>query len=73
MTDNIVEWLKISLIKISFDNLMYESNPQNANLNGFPFYGDEILITRQRIYRINDDIVEMLNTGSIVDIYTNRM
>ena len=38
-----------------------------------PIYGDQRLISRRRIYRINTDIVEMLNNGSMVDIYTNQM
>ena len=52
---------------------MYESNPRNANFDGLPFEGNEMLITRQQIYSIKDDIIERLNNGSIVDVYTNRM
>ena len=52
---------------------MYESNPQNSDFDDLTFYGDEIFITRQRIYRINDDLVEMLNNGLIVEVYKNLM
>ena len=50
---------------------MYVSNPQNADFGYLPFGDDEGLITRQRIYHINYDIVERLDNGSIVDVYTN--
>ena len=36
---------------------MYEGNPQSSDFGDLPFDGDERLITRQRIYCINDDIV----------------
>ena len=52
---------------------MYESNPINADFDDLPFDCDERLITRRRIYCMNDDIVERLNNGSIVDVYTNLM
>ena len=40
---------------------MHEGNPRNTDFDGFHFDGDERLITRQQIYRINDDIVKRLN------------
>ena len=58
--------LKVSLIERSFNNRIYESNPRNANFDYLPFYGDKILISRRRIYHINDDIVFRLKNGSIV-------
>ena len=70
---NTVERLKVSLIKRLFDNWIYVSNPQNDDFDDFPFDGDKMLINRRKIYRINDDIVEMLNNGLIVDVYTNQM
>ena len=52
---------------------MYVSNPWNADFNDLSFYGDQRLITGLQIYCVNYDIVEWLNIGSIVDIYTNQM
>ena len=52
---------------------MYESNARNANFNFLPFDGDQSLITRQLIYFINDDIIERLNNGLIIDVYMNLM
>ena len=52
---------------------MYVGNPWNDDFNDLTFDGDQILITRERIYSIHDDIVERLNNGSIVDVYSNRM
>ena len=52
---------------------MHISNHQNSDFNDLHFDGDQRLITRVRMYSINDDIVESLNNGSIVDIYRNRM
>ena len=52
---------------------MYVSNPQNENFDDLPFDGDQMLITRWRMYGVNDDIVERLKNGSIVDVYTNQM
>ena len=68
LTDNIVERLKVSLIGQFFDNIIYESNHQNSNLDELSFDGGERLITRQRIYRINDYILFILNNGSIDDV-----
>ena len=63
--------LKVSTIERAFDNWMHESNPQYSNFDRLPFDSDERLITRQQIYCINGYIVERLNNGSIVDVYTN--
>ena len=52
---------------------MCGSNPQISDFDDLPFDGDQRLITRWRIYRIHNNIVEMLNNGLIVDVYTNRM
>ena len=48
---------------------MYEINPQNDDFDDLPFDVDQSLITRKRIYRINDDIVNRLNNCLIFDIY----
>ena len=49
-TSNIIERLKASLIKQSYDNIIYESNFQNNDLDYLPFDGDERLITRRQYY-----------------------
>ena len=73
LTDNIAERLNISSIKLSFNNWMYVSNHQNEDFDDLPFDCDQRLITVWRIYHLNDDIVEMLNNGLIVEVYMNRM
>ena len=73
LVGNIVEILKVGLIEWSFDNWIYISNFQSANFYDLPFDVDQRLITRQQIYLINDDIVERLNNGFIVDVYTNQI
>ena len=50
---------------------MYESNPQNADIDDLPFGGDEVLITIQQLYRISDHVVERLGVGLIVEVFTN--
>ena len=66
VTNNIVERLKVSSIKISLDKRLYESNPQNANFDDFPFDGDERLIGRKWIFCINDDIVfRLINSSGV--------
>ena len=50
---------------------MYVCNPQNAYFYYLPFNGDQRLIYERRIYRVNDDIVERLNSGSIIEVYAN--
>ena len=52
---------------------MYVINPRNADFDDLTFDSDENLITRRRIYSINDDIVERLNNGLIVNVYTNQI
>ena len=52
---------------------MYASNPQNFNFDDLPFDCDEMLITGQLIYYVNDDIIFRLKNGSNVNIYTNQM
>ena len=71
LTNNIVERLEVSSIERSFDNIIYESKPLNANFDDLPFDGYEILIARLQIYDVNYDIVFRLNNGSSVYIYTN--
>ena len=70
---DIVERFNVSSTKLSFDNWIYVSNHLNANFDGLPFYGDQSLITGQQIYHINDNIIERLNNGLIVSVYTNIM
>ena len=45
LTDNIVEGLKVGLIGQSFDDITYESHPQNDDFDDLPFDGDERFIT----------------------------
>ena len=52
---------------------MYVNNPLNVDFDHLPFYGDKSSITGRIIYCVNDDIVEMLNNGSIIDVYTNQI
>ena len=66
LDSNIVESLKVSLIKLSLDNIIYKSNPWNADFYDLPFGGGERFIVRRLIYRINDDIIFRFNNGSIV-------
>ena len=66
LTNNIIERLNISSTKRLIDKIIYESNPQNADFDDLHFDGAGRLITRRRIYRINDDIVFGLNNDSIV-------
>ena len=65
--------LKVSSIERSFDNLKCASNPQNDDFFDLTFVCDQRLITRRRIYIINDNILERLNNSSIVGIYIKRM
>ena len=65
--------MKVSPIERWFDKLVYESYPQNCDFGNLSFDGDEILMARQQIYCINDDIVDRLNNDSIVDMCMNRM
>ena len=65
--------LKVSSIKQSFDNWMYVSNHQNSGVNDLTFYGDQRLITGQRIYSANDDIIERMNNCSIANVYMNQI
>ena len=52
---------------------MCVSNPRNADSDYLPFDGDKSLLTRRKIYLINDDIAESLNNGSIFDVYMDLM
>ena len=51
---------------------MYVNNHLNDNFDDLPFDGYEMLITRQQIYCINDDIIERFNNGLIIGIYMNQ-
>ena len=68
LTDNIVERLKVSLIKKIFDNRIYESNPQNIDFENLPFDVDKRLITRLLLYCIDYDIIFKLKNVLITYI-----
>ena len=65
-TNNIVEILNVSLIKKLLDKRRYKSSLSNTIFYEFTFDGDKKLITRQRLYCINDNIVLRLINGSSV-------
>ena len=65
--------LKVSLIKLPFENWIYVSSFQKTNFYNLPFYGDQILIAWQRIYFINYDIVFRFKNSSIVDKCINQI
>ena len=73
LNDNKVETLKVCLIKLFFDKWMYVSNPQNSDFGDLTFYVYQRLIVGRQIYSVNDDIVERLENGLIVDVYMNWM
>ena len=50
---------------------MHIGHIQSADFDDLPYGGDERLINRRQIYHIKDDVVEMLNKGSIFDVYIN--
>ena len=54
LTDNKVERLKVSLTKQLLDNRRYEINHQVADFDDLNFDGDGRLISRGRLYLIND-------------------
>ena len=49
---------------------MHVSNTQNPDLYYLSIYSNQSLINGWQIYHVNDDIVERLNYGFIVDLYT---
>ena len=65
--------LQVSLIGISFSDIIYESNTLNDNFNYLTFDGYDGLISRQQIFSINDDIIFRLNNGSSNWVSANRM
>ena len=73
LTDKKIESLKVSFFERLLDKKIYESNPRNADYENLPFGGDEKLIARQQLYRINDTIVFRYINGSSVYVKTNRM
>ena len=64
--------LKDSLIKLIFDNKISISNPQNSVFDNLPFYSDQRLITGKKNC-VDNDIVERLINGFIVNIHANLM
>ena len=72
LTNNIIERLKVSLIELSLYNIIYKSDPKNADFYDLCFDGNKRLITRRRKYRIQDDIVSRLKIGSTVYVKTNK-
>ena len=73
LTNDMVDILKVSLIKKILDKWMYVINPWYYDLSDVPFDDDERLIAKRQIYRINNNSVERLNNGSIVDINMNQI
>ena len=73
LSNNIVERFKVSLIGQSFDNLKCGSNPWNDDFDYLTSDYYQILVTRQRIYPINDNMIKKLNCSSIFDVYTRQM
>ena len=65
--------MKVSTIRQQLVDIIYEINPRDANFDNLPFDGDERLIARQKIYRINDDIVFRLNNGFRIYVKMNWM
>ena len=68
LNDDIIERLKVGLIKQLFDKWECGDNSRNDNFNDLPFDDYQRLITRQRIYHIHDNIVERLNNSSIIEV-----
>ena len=50
---------------------MYVSNPRKSNFDDLPFYGGQWIITRRQIDSKNNNVVDSLYNGMIVDVYTN--
>ena len=66
VTDNSAERLKVNLIEPLLDNIICKSNPQNYDFGDLHFGGDERLISRRWLYRINDDIgFRLINSLSV--------
>ena len=68
-----VERLKVSSIKRSFDNRIYKSNNRDKNFIDLSFDGNGMLTKRRWIYIRNYDIVFKSNNGLGVDVLKNRM
>ena len=65
LADNSVEKLKVISIELLLDNGTYNINNINDNFDDLPFDGNERFISRQQLYRINDDIVfRLINDSS---------
>ena len=60
LNDNIIEGLKVSLIERFFDEIKFVGNPLNAHFVYLDFDCDQRFITRRRIYRLNENIIESL-------------
>ena len=65
--------MEVSFSERSCDDLKCVSNPLNTNSNDSHFDWYEMLITRQQIYSINNNIVERLNNSLIIDKYMNKI
>ena len=52
LIDNIVERLKVNLIKLLLDNKIYQINPWNADFDDLPFDGEKRLLAKRRLYHI---------------------
>ena len=71
LTDNIIERLMINRTEWLLDNRIYESNTKNFDFDNLPFDGDEMLIARRGIYRIDNNIVFRANNSSSVYVQMN--
>ena len=52
--------MKVSLIELSFDNLMHVINPWNVDFDDLTFYVNQRLIAGQQLYCVNDDTKTVL-------------
>ena len=73
LTDNKVERLKVSLTKQLLDNRRYEINHQVADFDDLNFDGDGRLISRGRLYLINDIFLFSWINGLSAYVKTNIM
>ena len=63
----------VSSTKQLIDNWRFGSDPFNSNLDDLTFEYDQRLIPWQSIDRIYDNIIEMFNYSSIIDLYLEGM
>ena len=71
--NNILETLKVSPIELLYDNRISESNPQHSDFDDLPFDGDEGLLARRQLYRVDYHIICRLINGSTIYVKSNIM